>query len=187
MEKFYIVTNKKFLKEIEDFKENERKRNEFIKNFFQRNGISGTGYYISGDGLVNCPFEEWNKSDIRLYVEDCKENLEKFGKQLLKAVSFGEIYLRKFRKGCALLKEFQSECIEKKIVINSHFHREGDYFKELHFGGYSLTRFLLDEKYYLRIETSKYGSITPDYDGFDEIKGSEFYKALEKFEERDTH
>lgn len=187
MEKFYIVTNEKFLKEIEDFKENERKRNEFIKDFFQRNGISGTCYYIGGNGSVNCSFKEWSKDEINLYVEDCKENTEKFGKKLLKPVIFGDQYLRKFRKGCTLLKEFQSECIEKQIVINSHFHREGDYFKELHLGGYSLTRFSLDEKYYLRIETSKYGSITPDYDGFDEIKGSEFYKALEEFEECDAH
>lgn len=30
MEKSFIVTNKKFLKEIEDFWEGEKKRNEFI-------------------------------------------------------------------------------------------------------------------------------------------------------------
>ncbi len=186
VEKFYIVTNEKFLKEIEDFKENERKRNEFIKEFFRENGIVGSGYYISGNGFVNVPFEERNKGNIRLYIDDCEENNRKFEKQLLKPISFGNCYLRSFRKGCSLLKKFQDECIKNKIIVNSYFHREGDYFDELHLGGYSVTRFSYEGKYYLRIETSKYDSITPTYDGFEEIKGSEFYVALEKYEERDT-
>lgn len=113
-EKFYIVTNEKFLKEIEDFKENKNKRNKFIEDFFRKNGISGTGYYICGTGLVNVPFEEQSKEEIRLYVDDCEENNQKFGKQLLKKEIFGDSYLRRFRKGCTLLKSFQNECIKKK-------------------------------------------------------------------------
>lgn len=183
MEKFYIVKNEKFLKEIEDFKENEINRNSFIKEFFEGNGISGSGYYIRGNGSVNCAFSERSKENIELYVDDCEENVEKFGKQLLKAESFGGHYLRRFRKGCAMLKDFQNKCIEKQIVINSYFHREGDWFNELHFGGYSTTRFFLDGVYYLKISTSRSGTITPTYDGFVDIKGSDFYKALEKYEE----
>lgn len=186
MEKFYIVVNEKFLKEIEDYKESMEKRNGFIKDFFERNRISGSGYCISGDGLVNCPFEEQDKECIRLYIEDCDENNENYGRQLLRRKDFGGHRLRSFRKGSALLKAFQNECVEKKIVINSRFHREGDYFKELRLGGYSTTRFELDGKYYLRMGTVGSTSITPAYDGFEEIKGSEFYKALERFEERDS-
>lgn len=186
VEKFYIVTNEKFLKEIEDFKENERKRNEFIKEFFQENGIVGSGYYISGDGFANVPFKEKNKENIFLYIDDCEENNQKFGKQLLKPTPFGDCYLRRFRKGCFLLKKFQDECVENEIVINSHFHREGDYFDELVLGGYSVTRFSYKGKYYLRIEASKYDSITPAHDGFEEIKGSEFYVALERYEDGDS-
>lgn len=36
MEKSFIVTNKKFLKEIEDFWEGEKKKNEFIKKFLRK-------------------------------------------------------------------------------------------------------------------------------------------------------
>lgn len=178
--KFYIVTNEKFLKEIEDFEENERKRDEFVKEFFQKNDISGTKYYIRGDGFCNVPFKERDKEDIQLYIEDCEENNQKFRKQLLKKVSFKDNYLRRFRKGCSLLKTFQNECVEKGIVINNLSPREGDYFDELHMGGYSVARFFYEGKYYLQLETSVFKSITPTYEGFEEIKGSEFYVALEK-------
>lgn len=36
MEKSFIVTNKKFLKEIEDFREGEKKRMNLSKNFSQK-------------------------------------------------------------------------------------------------------------------------------------------------------
>lgn len=185
MEKFYIVTNERFLKEIEDYKENERKRKGFIEDFFRRNEISGTRYCIRGDGFVNCPFEERNKEDICLYVDDCEKNNERYGKQLLKREAFRGHYMRKFRKGSAILKAFQNECIEKRIVINSIFHREGDYFEKLCLGGYSVTRFELDGQYYLRMEAHEDGPVTPAYAGFEEIKGSDFYRALEKLEESD--
>lgn len=183
MEKFYIVTNETFLKEIDDFKKNEEKRNEVIKDFFQKNGIAGTGYYIRGDGLVNCPFREGNKESIELYVDDCEENALAFGKQLLKKTDFGGCSLRRFRKGSAILKTFQSRCIEEQVVINNFFHREGDYFEELRFIGYSVTRLQFGGKYYLRMSASNVKSITPKYEGFEEIKGSEFYKVLEEYKQ----
>lgn len=180
-EKFFIVTNEQFLKETRDFRKNEEERNALIKEFYEKKGISGNGYYIRGDGRVNRPFEEYNKKDIRLYIGDCEENEAKFGKQLLKAVRFDDgFYMRRFRANSAVLKEFQNLCIERRIIINNWWHKEGDWFKELHMGGYSVTRFELDGKYYLRIETSK-SEITPEHDGFNEIKGSEFYLAVEKF------
>lgn len=186
MEKFYIVTNEKFLNEIKEYKCNVKKQKCFIKDFFRRNEISGNVYYISGDGPVNCPFEEYNKDNIWLYIDDCEENNRKFGKQLLKRVFFGELYLRRFRKGCTLLKTFQNECVEKHIVINNHLHIEGDYFEELYLGGYSVARFEFDGKYYLNVKTEKHHSITPKYCGFEEIKGSDFYKAFEKLKENDN-
>lgn len=91
--------------------------------------------------------------------------------------------MRKFRANSKTLKEFQNLWIEKNIVINNHSIREGDYFKELHLGGYLVSRFKYENKLYLKISTTKYETITPDDDtGFTEIKGSEFYKALEEFE-----
>ena len=188
MEKFYIVTNEKFLKEIDDYRKHEEERRILVNNFFENKGIVGEEYYISGDGFVNRPFKEHEKNNIRLYISDCNENDQKFGKELLKPTklfSDSDVLMRKFRANSKTLKEFQNLCIEKNIVINNHSIREGDYFKELHLGGYSVSRFEYENKLYLKISTTKYETITPDDDtSFTEIKGSEFYKALEEFESK---
>lgn len=188
MEKFYIVTNEKFLKEINDYRKHEEERRIVANNFFENKGIVGEEYYISGDGFVNRPFKEYEKNNIRLYISDCNENDQKFGKELLKPTklfSDSDVLMRKFRANSKTLKEFQNLCIEKNIVINNHSIREGDYFKELHLGGYSVSRFEYENKLYLKISTTKYETITPDDDtSFTEIKGSEFYKVLEEFESK---
>ena len=188
MEKFYIVTNEKFLKEIDDYRKHEEERRALVNDFFENKCIVGEEYHIGGDGFVNRPFEEYEKHNIRLYIADCDENNQKFGKELLKPTklfSDSDVLMRKFRANSKTLKEFQDLCIEKDIVINNHPIREGDYFKELHLGGYSVSRFEYENKLYLNISTTKYETITPyDDTGFTEIKGSEFYKALEEFESK---
>ena len=80
MEKFYIVTNEKFLKEINDYRKHGEERRIIANNFFEDKGIAGKEYYIGGDGFVNRPFEEYEKHNIRLYIADCDENNQKFGK-----------------------------------------------------------------------------------------------------------
>lgn len=186
MEKFYIVTNENFLKEMNDYRKHNEERKIIAKHFFEDKGIAGKEYYISGDGSVNRPFKEYEKHDIRLYITDCNENNQKFGKELLKPTklfSNSDVLMRKFRANSKTLKEFQDLCIEKNIVINNYPMRVGDYFKELYLGGYSVSRFEYENKLYLNISTTKYETITPNDDtGFTEIKGSEFYKALEEFE-----
>ncbi len=182
MEKFYIVSNEQFLEEISDFRIHSEERRKLAKEFFERKEILGQSYDICGDGSVNKPFHESEKSRIRLYIEDCKENNEKFGNELLKPTKRfcdSDIKMRSFRANSKTLKEFQNLCIERNIVINNHPICEGDYFEELHMGGYDVSRFEYDGKMYLRMNTSR-SSITPEYDGFEEIKGSEFYKALEE-------
>ena len=146
--------------------------------------IAGHAYHIGGNGFCNRPFEDFEKHSIRLYVEDCEENNAKFGKELLKPVNIfcdSDVMMRSFRANSKTLKQFQELCIERKIIINNHPVREGDYFKELRYGGYSVTRFEHDGKCYLNVKTNK-NEITPESDGFTEIKGSEYYKALEEFE-----
>ena len=81
-----------------------------------------------------------------------------------------------------LLKEFQEECIEKEIVINLWYPRIGDYFQEIQYGGYKSSNFEYEGITYLSIDADV-DSLTPKEDGFTEIKGSEFYKALEAAEE----
>ena len=188
MEKFYIVTNEKFLKEIDDYRKHEEERRILVNNFFENKGIAGKEYHISGNGFVNRPFKEYDKHNIRLYITDCDENNQRFGKELLKQTKLfcdSDTLMRKFRANSKTLKEFQDLCIEKNIVINNYSISEGDYFKELHLGGYSVSRFKYENKLFLKISTTKYETVTPDDDtGFAEIKGSEFYKALEEFESK---
>ena len=187
MEKFYIVSNERFLKEISDFENRSIERQKVIKEFFLKKGINGESYHISGCGYVNVPFGECDKNKIRLYIESSEENNRRFGKELLKPANLfcdSDVMMRKFRANSKTLKEFQNLCIERNIVINNSEIRVGDYFKELHLGGYSVSRFKYAGKMYLSIYTSDYSNITPECDGFNEIKGSEYFKALEEFEEK---
>ena len=51
MEKFYIVTNEKFLKEINDYRKHGEERRIVTNNFFKDKGIAGNEYYIGGDAV----------------------------------------------------------------------------------------------------------------------------------------
>ena len=187
MEKFYIVSNERFLKEIRDFKKHSEERRELINEFFDKKGIAGECYQICGDGAINEPFKDVQKGEIRLYIESCEENNQKFGRELLKPVKLfcdSDVMMRKFRANSKTLKEFQNLCIERNIVINNYPIREGDYFRELHMGGYSVSRFEYNGKMYLRMYASRYDDITPEQEGFNEIKGSEYFKSLEELKEQ---
>lgn len=187
MEKFYIVSNERFLKEIRDFKKHSEERRELINEFFDKKGITGECYDISGNGIINKPFKDFQKGEIRLYIASCEENNQKFGRELLKPTKLfcdSDVMMRKFRANSKTLKEFQNLCIERNIVINNHPIRVGDYFRELHMGGYSVLRFEYNGKMYLRMYTSRYDDITPEQEGFNEIKGSEYFNSLEELEEQ---
>ena len=181
LEKYYIVTNKKFLDSIKEDKVNNRSRNEFIKKFYTDNNIDGEEYYFGGNGACNRPFIESEKDNINLHINDTENNRKRYGKQFAKSRFKGMVKLRKKSK---LLKLFQSACIEKDIVVNLFETRPGEYFDELSLGGYSTRLFTFDDRIYLRISTDSYQNrtITPKYDGFEEIKASEFFTALEQLE-----
>lgn len=179
MEKYFIVTNEAFLKRVEQDKENKKCRNDFIKKFFAENGIDGCGYYFGGSGRCNIAFGEHEKTTIGLHIDDTKANRDRFGKQFKKS-RFEN--MAELRKNSEQLKSFQSACIEAGVVVNLWEIRPGDYFKELSLGGYASQRFLLNEKLYLRIRTDRYASITPNQDGFIEIKPSEYFVYLEQLE-----
>lgn len=53
MEKFFIVTNENFLKEINDYRKHGEERRIVVNNFFEDKGIAGKEYYISGSGFIN--------------------------------------------------------------------------------------------------------------------------------------
>lgn len=181
MEKFYIVKNDVYKKALDRDREMSKERNAFIKGFFERNGIEGTSYILHGNGRVNVPFQDMDKCDIRLAIEDTERNREKFGSQFKKS-RLEE--MRDFRKNSELLKMLQDECIQNNVIINLYETRTGDYFKGLEMGGYTHQRFLLDGDLYLKVDTDKYRGqdFSPKSEGFQEIKASEFYLAKERFE-----
>lgn len=179
VEKFYKIKNNRLEKEVIFFREENKKRNELIRDFFEKHGIVGTSYYMSADGLFNRSVEEYKKSGIRLCIG--LENTEKFADQTIKNSICPETI--QFKKSSKILKDFQQECVNRQVVINLQCIEMGLYFKELRYGGYSTDG--LHEKdgfYYLKISTSKFDSITPAEDGFEEIKGSEYYTVKESID-----
>ncbi|MGL6219189.1 MAG: hypothetical protein ACRC36_14220 [Lacrimispora sphenoides] len=182
MEKYYIVKNEQYLKSVERDNEISKKRNAFVKDFFERHEIEGSIYFLRGDGRMNVPLPEDAKSSIALSIEDTEKNRERYGSQFKKSRREGMYDLR---KTSTLLKELQEECIRKQVVINIWETRTGDYFKELGFGGYSIRRFIFSDDMYLSINTNNYNNsdITPKNEGFLEINASEFYLAMESLEE----
>lgn len=182
MEKFYVVTNEDFLSSIKKYKDAESERRQLITRFFEENGIDGDLYYIGGTGCVGVPFEKYSKKDINLCISNTENNSSKFANQLKKDILDPD--MRQFKKSSSILKEFQDICVKDGIVINNHDVRVGDCFAELAYMGYSLMKFEHDGKYYLYISTNKVDPITPLYDGFEEIKGSEFYRVKEMVESK---
>lgn len=182
MEKFYIVTNEEVLSEIKKIKDAESERRKLINRFFAEKGIDGGFYHIGGNGTVGKPFNEHSKRNINLHIKDTENNRTKFASQLKKDVY--DYCMRVFKKSSNILKEFQEECVKEGIIINNPDVRMGDYFKEFEYLGYSVLEFELDDKYYLYMSSDKVNSITPTHEGFEEIKGSEFYKAKEIVESK---
>lgn len=176
VEKFYKIKNDKLDKEVVFYKNESKKRNELIISFFKTHGIEGSEYYISGNGFCNTPFEEEDKMKIILCISE--ENADKFAQHLKKKSICPRTV--QFKKSSKILKEFQQKCVEKKIIINLERIRVGEYFEELQYGGYSTDGlYEKDGDYYLKISTTKFETLTPNTTGFEEIKGSEFYKIKE--------
>ena len=177
MDKFFKITSEEFKKEVEWYIETTKAQNEFIKKFFEENNIDGTQYYIRGTGMCNCEFEERNKVNISLSFMPTENNTKLYGKDFKQSLCDGLVALKKTSK---LLKKFQDECIQNKVVINLLRIRVGDYFKELQYGGFG-TNGLHEHggAYYVKIHTSDHDSITPIKEGFHEIKGSEYYAVVE--------
>jgi hypothetical protein len=182
IEKFYEVDNKEIISEYSFYKDEIKRTNIFIKDFFKQYNIEGMEYYIRGDGSCNTPFKECDKKNIVLYVEKyCNE--EKFEEYFCKNT---KLYpLVSFKKTSKLLKDFQNKCIKNNIIINLLDFRIGEYFERLQNGGYSSICFIMNGKMFVKISTNKVEILRPTKDGFKEIKGSEFYINLEKYNNKE--
>lgn len=63
MEKYYIVKNTNFQNQIKVSKENERNQKKFIRDFFDKNGITGNAYYLGGTGFCDKAF--WQRGNAQ--------------------------------------------------------------------------------------------------------------------------
>lgn len=183
MERFYIVTNKEILDAVAKYHLNKKANTRFINEFFDKHGIDGNTYYLGGNGRVGVPFEEYNKKDITLYIENTENNISKFGHDFKKNSRYPN--LSELKKTSKLLKAFQDECVSNKVIVNLEDVNFGEYFKGLHWGGYIRTYFEVDDVAYLSIQSTNGKDIIPEVDELQEIKGSEFYIAYEKRKEQD--
>lgn len=179
MERSFIVTeNSKYFKDDNTYSEMKKIQKAFIKEFFNKKEIEAKGYILHGNGIVNYPFEEYDKKEIQLYIKATENDLNKYNKMLCKKDDDG---FCAFRKNSNIGKEFAQECIDRKIVINVSEPDLRDYFKSLDWRGYSYQQFIYKDKMYVKIESECLKeNDTPE--GFIEIKLSEYYKVLEDLE-----
>ncbi|ENK0837089.1 hypothetical protein AB2Z22_000395 [Clostridium botulinum] len=178
MEKAFIVSKESELyKDIEKYRKLENQQREFINKFFKENNIEANQYRVSGDGLCNVAFEEYEET-ITLYVIPTDKDKEKFSKMLNKP---DKRCLQAFRKTSKIAKDFRKQIVDEHIVINLYYPRVGDYFESISFYRCGFTIFEHENCVYLRIKSdSLKGDDIPD--GFKEIKLWEFYKMQEEFE-----
>lgn len=179
MERCFIATKEsKYFKDCEEYFKKAEKQSNFVKRFFNEKGIEGSKYIVGGNGCVNVPFSDFEKSKIGIKIESTENNLNKFNKMLCKPDKYN---LRQFKKNSKVSKEFAQKCVDEEIVINLYQPRIGDYFDSLGFNGYSYQRLYNDEQYYIKIE-SEYLKEDEILNGFIEIKDSEFYIMKENLE-----
>jgi len=179
MERSFIVTKEsEYLQDLYETMRFSNQQNKFVKEFFIENGIEANIYLMGGNGCMNCPFEEYNKKEIRINIKPTENDLIKFSKMLCKP---DENDLQAFRKTSKIAKEFSQRCVDEKIVINLYEPRISDYFDSLGCYGCSYSQFPSGEDLYIKVSSEHLGD-TDIVEGFTEIKISDFYIAKEKYE-----
>lgn len=179
MEKSLIVNKEsKYYKDLMQYIECSEQQRKFVFKFLKEKGIEAERYYIGGDGMCNCAFDKYLKGNIRLHILPTENDLNKFGKMLTKADTYG---LQTFKKNSVITKDFADRCINEKIIINLLEPDFRDYFKSIDWQAYSYKQFEYNSQLYLKI-TSEALKADDIPEGFTEIKLSEFYKAMEEYE-----
>lgn len=183
MERGYIATKEsEFYKDLEVHRIRVLKQIEQVKEFFKSKNIESIEYYLSGNGGVNCSFDEDDKKDITLCIIPTINDKCIFGKELSKPTSNG---LYKLKKGSKIMKDFAQFCIDNRVVINCHSSELRDYFKTIGWNSYSRKMFPCEEGYCIEISSD---NLEEDDipQGFESIKLSEFYSRLELFQAEKT-
>jgi len=181
MERSFIVSEEsRYGKNFNEYVKMAEQQKKFIDTFFKEKGIKTNEYRVGGNGSCNSPFNEDDKSDIRLSIIPTEEDLTTYGKYLTKPDEYGLCY---FKKNSKIAKEFSQRCVDEQIVINLYIPRVSDYFKSLgYYGGCSRQQFEYKSKLYLKVE-GEYLRRDDTPEGFEEIKLSEYYLMEEEYEE----
>ena len=161
MEKFFIITDEcNYKRDYINYKENTKRVNELMNEFFSESGIETSKYYVT---------------DKQLYIIPNENDVNKFDKLLNKPIQQG---LRGFKKSSKINKSFLQKLKDNDIkVLDSPslwMYINGFY------GNMSTTTCLIDGIMYLKLSTTSNKEINEK--GFTEIKGSEYYAAIENME-----
>lgn len=154
---FFNVTNSELGKDYFRFLDDTKKINDYYIEFSKENDIEAQNYGMyPGDG--------------DLYIEPTEKDLEKYNKVLVKGYG-----LRRF-KGNSKIQKLWKNGLEQ---LDIKFYAKPSLFKYMGFlGTYSTRLFHHNKNVYLSIEGD---IIDKDFPcGFEEIKGSEFYKVIEE-------
>lgn len=184
MERSFIVTKEsKYFQDYSRFSEKNEQQKAFVKEFLIEKDIEGSTYIVSGDGMMNVPFSEYNKSEITLSIEPTENNLAKFSKMLCKEDRYD---MCAFKKSSKIAKEFSQKCVDELIPINLYNPRINDYFVSLHNGiyGCSSQSFPFNDIVYLKISSEHLKEDDTPY-GFTEIKLSEYYQIVESLKDKE--
>lgn len=86
---FYVTKESKYYKDLIEYIEMTKNQKLQVFKFLEENGIQAEKYYVRGDGMCNCAFNEFDKDDIRLYIMPTENDLKTIGKQLCRANNNG--------------------------------------------------------------------------------------------------
>lgn len=158
MEKFFIVTEKSQLhKDYFEYEQNSKEINKRVIQFFKLSGIEADKYYCTSNYLSIIPTaKDKEKFKGQFYVKN-NGNLETFKERS----SIGKAWVN-YMAGYKILQRPLPQ-----FYINSY-------------GGGQYRLFDINNVLYCSY-VSKRDFKTPQ--GFEEIKGSEFFKAIEDWEE----
>lgn len=159
-EKFFIITDDSpHKKEYLEYLGNRDNVRKIVKDFFEKYNINSKKYFTDSYSLC---------------VEGTKENNDKFSFQMCKRPCKNGLY--KFKVTSSIGKAWANL---KVNVIN--YPHVLFWFDNLYKARYNL--FKLDENVYFYLDTENNIEIPK---GFLEIKGSEYYKIIEDWEEKES-
>lgn len=166
-ERFFTVTKSNLGKDYISFRNNTIELNKIVVEFFKSNNIETTLYGMKNYNLMT-----------HLYIEPTKADIENFGTVLTKGNG-----LRAFKENSKISKSF-NEFIKEKGMNVEEKPSVGRYV-EMFLGGYSSRLFAIDDVVYTSIDL-KNGAYKEYFvpEGFEEIKASEFFKAIEDHDEK---